>query len=111
MKKYILLAIIAIATLSGCRNTYQTFSAGKENASFVLITTDNTDYKHNITVLIDNNTPIVIEKVFKTKRQLQAKPITTTPGKHNIKVLKNDKVLYDQAIFIGLQETKLIILQ
>jgi|APDOM4702015191_1054821.scaffolds.fasta_scaffold144677_3 hypothetical protein len=111
MKKYIILAVIAIAALAGCRNTYQTLSAGKDNASFVLITTDNDEYRENVSVVIDNNQPILIEKVFKTKKQLQAKPIETTPGKHTIKVLKGDKVLFNEFVFLGLQETKKIILK
>jgi hypothetical protein len=111
MKKYILLVLLAAASLAGCRTTYQTLSAGKENASFVLITTDNNEYRHNITVIIDNSTPVMVEKVFKTKKQLQAKQIATTPGKHTIKVLKGDRVIYEQNVFLGLQETKKIVLQ
>lgn len=111
MKKYAILMLLAIAGLAGCRNTYQTLSAGKENESFVLVTSDNKEYRHNIAVVIDNGTPVMIEKVFKTKKQLQARPITTTPGKHTIKVMKGDRVLYEQFVLLGLQETKKIVLQ
>lgn len=110
MKKYIILLVLAAATMVGCRNTYQTLSAGKENESFILITTDKDEYRENITVVVDNGTPILVEKVFKTKKQLQAKPITITPGKHTIKVLKNGQTIYEQAVFLGLQETKKIVL-
>ncbi len=110
MKKYLLLAVLAIVSLVGCRTTYQTLSAGKENVSFVLVTTDNPDYRKNISIVIDNEQPILMEKVFKTKKQLQAKPITTTPGRHAIKVLQGERVLYQQIVLIGLQETKKIVL-
>lgn len=111
MKRYTLLLILAVVGLVGCRNTYQTLSSGKENQSFVLITTDNDQYRNNIMVIIDNNAPVLVEKIFKTKKQLQAKPIVTTPGKHTIKITKEGKVIYEELVFLGLQETKKIVLQ
>jgi hypothetical protein len=111
MKKILLLSALALILFAGCRNTYQTYSAGKENASFILITTDNRDYKHNISVIVDNNQPILVDKVFTTKKKLQAKPIETTPGKHALKIMQGATVLYNQDIFVGLQETKTVILK
>lgn len=103
--------ILALFMFSGCgKHLYSTMASGKENSSFIIILKEYRDYPGEIAVQIDNQSPIVVEKVYKTKFQRKAHPIVTTPGKHTLKVLHNGKVLSTENVFLGLQETKKIVL-
>jgi hypothetical protein len=41
----------------------------------------------------------------------KAHPFVTTPGKHLIKVVSKGKTLVEENVFLGLQETRKIILE
>lgn len=108
MKKILLILIVAV--LSSCSPyMYSTRSAGKDNTSFVIVLTDGYEYD-NVTVDIDGQT-FQVEKVYKLKAARKAHPIIITPGKHKIKVLQADNVLVEENIFLGLQETKKVVLR
>jgi hypothetical protein len=109
MKK-ILLFVFVVAGLSACSpHMYNTYSAGKDNASFIIVLTNGQHYE-NVSVSVDGQT-FPIEKVYKVKATRKAIPVTVTPGKHQIKVISNGKTLVEENIFLGLQETKKIVLK
>lgn len=88
---------------------YNTTSASKDNISYVIVLSDNSDYS-NVEVQIDEEKPIQREvKTLKLKRK--AEPVIITPGKHKVRVINNGKVVVEENIFIGLQETKKIVLR
>jgi len=109
MKKIFLLFIVVIG-LSACGpHMYNTYSTGKENSSFIIVLTSGHSYE-NVSVIVDGKT-FQIEKVNKVKATRKAHPVITTPGKHQIKVVSNGKILVEESAFLGLQETKKIILE
>jgi hypothetical protein len=85
-------------------------SSGKENESFVIVLTENGKYDNGVVLTIDDKTPVTIENVRKVKQQRKAEVVKTTPGKHNLKIMRNGSIVYNQDVLMGLQETKKIIL-
>ena len=107
--KRIIIFIVSILALSACGpHMYSTRSAGKDNSSYVVVVTNGQEYG-NVSVIVDGTT-YPIEKVYKLKAIRKAHPVVITPGKHQIQVVSGNKTLTDEDIFIGLQETKKIIL-
>jgi hypothetical protein len=110
MKKIILLLIIVIGVTS-CNTSkwYSTASASKDNISYVIVLSDNSDYS-NVEIQIDEEKPVKRDvKSLKLKRK--AEPVIITPGKHKVRVINNGKVIVEENIFIGIQETKKIVLR
>ena len=87
---------------------YNTYSAGKDNTSFIIVLTNGQAFE-NVSVIVDEKS-FPIEKVYKVKAARKAIPVITTPGKHQVKVVSNGKTLVDEKVVIGLQETKKIVL-
>ena len=108
MKK-IIIFILALFAFGACGpHQYSTRSAGQDNSSFVVVVTNGQEYE-NVSVIVDG-TSYPIEKVYKLKAIRKAHPVVITPGKHQIQVVSGNNILTDENIFIGLQETKKIIL-
>lgn len=110
MKKIVLLfaAVVAFAFSSCGPHMYKTQSSGKDNVSYIIVLTES-DYYENVTVVIDG-TSHPYGKVYKVKAKRKAHPIITEPGRHNVKVVVNGSVVTDENVFLGLQETKMIVL-
>lgn len=109
MRKIIILTF-ALFTFAACgRHMYSTRSAGQDNSSFVVVVTNGQKYE-NVAIIVDG-TMHPVEKVYQLKAIRKAHPVAITPGKHQIQVVSGEKILSDENIFIGLQETKKIILQ
>ncbi len=107
--KRIIIFTLALFAFSACGpHMYSTRSGGQDNSSFVVVVTNGQEYK-NVSVIIDG-TRYSIEKVYKLKAIRKVHPVVITPGKHQIQVVSGDKTLTNENIFIGLQETKKIIL-
>lgn len=109
MRKFLFI-VIAILTLSSCGpKMYSTRQAGKDNVSYVIVLTAGQKYE-NVVVEVDGQAHSVA-KIYKEKDARKAPQIVIAPGKHNVKVISNGQTLTNETIFIGLQETKKIILQ
>lgn len=109
MRKILLLSLVVVG-LSACSpHMYNTYSAGKDNASFIIVLTNGQKYE-NVSIIVDGLT-FPIEKVYKVKAMRKAIPIATTPGKHQIKVVFKGQNIVEEDIFLGLQETKKIVLK
>ena len=108
MKKLLVLALIVVGISACSPHMYNTYSAGKDNTSFIIVLTNGQAYE-NVSVIVDEKS-FPIEKVYKVKATRKAIPVITTPGKHQVKVVSNGKTLVDENIVIGLQETKKIVL-
>ena len=108
--KFILFFIIALLGATSCGpHMYSTRSTGQDNVSFIIVLNSDTKYK-NVSVIVDGHT-FSIEKLYKVKSARKAHPVITTPGKHHIKVVSGSTTLIDEKVFLGLQETKKIILR
>lgn len=112
MKKIILFsfALVFAAAFSSCgRQMYNTQSAGKDNVSFVIVLLESGSF-NNVSVVIDDQT-FPYDNVQKIKNKRKAQPIITEPGKHHIKVIADGRIMTDENVFLGLQETKIIVLR
>jgi uncharacterized protein YxeA len=108
MKK-ILLMLVAVMGLCSCgAHKYNTLSYGKDNVSFIVVLTAGQKYE-NVSVIVDNQT-FPVEKVYKTKAGRKAHPIRISTGKHSVKVVSAGTTLVDENVFLGVQETKKIVL-
>jgi len=109
MKKFIAF-IVSVLALSACGpHLYTTMSGGKDNAAFVVVVTNGAEYE-NVMVMVDDQS-YPVEKVYPLKRIRKAHPIQITPGKHQLKVTAGGQTIVEENIFIGLQETKKIVLK
>jgi hypothetical protein len=109
MKK-ILIVVLAIVGLSACNShMYNTNSAGNDNSSFIIVLTEGQSY-NNVSVIVDGKT-FPIETVYKVKSLRKAHPLSISSGKHKVEVVSAGKTLLEENIFIGLQETKKIVLK
>ena len=108
MKK-LLIWFMAVAGLSACGpHMYTTYSSGKENASYIIVV-GNQSYT-NVSVVVDGKS-FQIDKVYQLKATRKANPVITSPGKHQITVVANGKTVLTENVFLGLQETKKIVLE
>ena len=113
MKRVILLALVSIiaVVLYSCGPAmYKTQSSGKDNASYIIVVKESRWAYNNISVVVDN-TMHPYGKVYKVRAKRKARPVTVEPGRHNIKVMVDGVVLTEEAVFLGLQETKMVVLR
>jgi len=108
MKNSLLIAILCLLSSCGA-NMYNSLSSGLDNCSYIIILSDNRSID-SLTLSVDGKQSI-ISKIHKVKNKRKSTPIVITPGKHNIKVLNSDSIILEENIFIGLQETKKIIIR
>lgn len=101
--------IVALIVSACGPHTYSTYSAGKDNSSYIIVLSKEQQHK-SVMVIVDGKS-IPIKKVYKLKDTIKAHPIITEPGKHHIEVVSNGKTVLEENIIIGLQETKKIILE
>lgn len=87
---------------------YNTYSSGKENASFIIVV-GNQSYTI-VSVIVDGKS-FQIDKVYQLKAIRKAHPVITSPGKHQITVVADGKTMLTENVFLGLQETKKIVLE
>lgn len=103
-------SVIILLFFSACGpHLYNTMSAGKDNASYIVVLTAGQQYE-NVSVIVDGES-YPIEKVYKLKMTRKAHPVIVSPGKHQVEVVSGGKTLVTENVFIGLQETKKIVLQ
>ncbi|WP_372775598.1 hypothetical protein [Mangrovibacterium sp.] len=106
----LLSSIIILFSITACGpHMYNSMSAGKDNSSFIVVVTNGQQYE-NVSVVVDGES-YPIEKVYKLKMIRKARPVAISPGKHQIEVISDGKTLIQENVFIGLQETKKIVLQ
>ncbi len=101
--------LLLMCTTACGPHMYSSRSSGQDNVSFVIVLQSDVKYK-DVSVIIDGEISH-LDKIYKVKAARKAHPIITTPGKHHIKVVSGKKVLIDDSVFLGLQETKKIILE
>ena len=106
MKNIFVLIVSSIMLLS-C-GSYKTMSSGKADESFILVLGDKKQYK-DIVVQIDDE-EFQINKLYKASKDHKAMPISTSVGKHKVTVFANGEIVYDENIFLSVQQTKRIVL-
>lgn len=109
MRKILVIASFMIGLVACGPHTYNTYSNGKGNDSFIIVLTAGQSFD-NVSVIIDG-TSFPVDKVYPVKSTIKAHPIVTTPGKHQVKVVADGKTVSDESVFLGLQETKKIVLR
>lgn len=114
MKRIITLCLlVSTIVFGGCRLGTYSHSSGKSEKACVIVTADE---EFNITVTIDGTeykTKTIEHTRYKSRRDLQATAESTIPvsvGTHKVVITrtvdKEEKVLFDQSIFVSTQQTK-----
>ena len=117
MKKiYSTIILISVFIFSSCTGVKTTVT-GLENESFLsFYSNDQSVINSKIEVSIgDGNTFVAeVNKMKRNSTNFEKRPkgniYSIKPGKHDVKVTKNGKLIYSKRIFISNQETKTIIL-
>ena len=104
------LIALFLLTVGSCRAYVGTFSSGKANISNILLLRDYGSHAKKAIIQIDEQEPIKLKKIKKEAKSYKAKPYPITPGKHHLKVIVKGKTLVDEQIFLGVQETKKIMI-
>lgn len=114
MKKTILLLISIFAiTLSSCSYHTLSLSGGKPDESFVCFVASK---QFSIIVEIDDDIVHECKTVkqksnnYKNNKKKLKHTIIISPGKHSIKVLRDNKEIYSKEIFVSASEIKIITL-
>lgn len=97
-------------TFGGCRAYISTSASGKADVSYILLLRDYDSHVKTATIQLDGQTPVVLSNIQKEVKSHKAKPYPIAPGKHHLKVMVEGKTLVDEKIFLGVQETKKIII-
>ncbi|MDD2960568.1 MAG: hypothetical protein PHR45_00590 [Muribaculaceae bacterium] len=115
MKKFIILAIsfvlIAIG-FSSCKTGVFATEGGKDDMAFIQLLSSGEMANKTVTIILDNDTKFDA-KVLKMKQATEkhnGETYGVKPGKREITVIFNGKVIYKKYIFTSSQQTKTIIL-
>ena len=113
MKKIILLAFVSIVVvmLNSCAPMYKTQSSGKDNVSYVIVLKESVWVRYNNVAVVVDDTIYPYGYVYRVRAKNKAHPVMVEPGRHNVKVIVNGAILVDEEMFLGLQETKSIVLR
>lgn len=105
----ILFIVATIAVMCGCTGV-KSMSKGLENEAYLDFIGEPVNYKRGIQVKIDSN--ILFEAVVRkdSRNKFNNKIYSISPGKHEIVISHNNKVIYKKTIFVSSQETKQIML-
>lgn len=108
MKSILVIAMVLIFSSCG-PHLYKTMSGGQENVSYILVLQKGSS-QEDVSLFIDDKV-YPVEKVYSEKKKRKAQPFVTSPGKHKIRVVSGGKMVYEENAFLGLQETKKIVLE
>ena len=108
MKNIFVIVFIAMLSTS-CTHMYNTKSGSKDNVSYIVVLKEAGQY-NDVSIVVDDKT-YQYGKVYKVKSKRKASPLITTPGKHSVKVIVDGKTVTEENVFMGLQETKTIVLK
>jgi hypothetical protein len=65
----------------------------------------------NVSVIIDGGEPFILKKEEDTKRYSPHLLYQVTPGKHTVKIYRNNQLIVDRIIFVASSETKEVEIQ
>lgn len=109
MRKFIYATIIVVVTLvlASCgRQTYRTYSGGKENVSYIVVLRESRGIPTDeVTIVVDGYVH-QYGKVYTTKMKRKAVPLIIEPGEHTVEVVVNGEKMFDEKIFLAVQQTK-----
>lgn len=107
IKKLIALLFLACALWS-CKGAYTSTSGGKEDIGYISLVGDSGKYRGGVIVSIDNNKPQIVEVTEEGKLYKEDQRMKAPTGKHVVKIMYQNKVVYQQQVFFFAQETKKI---
>lgn len=107
----IVLTIALMGVLSACVTTYKTQYGGKEDKASILILSADGGREFSDLVVTVDGLDYDVKTVYSEKQSHKAVPIVINAGKRKLTVKKDGRVLLMQQIFIGVQETRKIIIR
>lgn len=110
MKALTFIAFLSLLLVS-CKGSYVTTSGGKEDIGYIAVIKENPkDTFKQVDLVIDGVT-YHLPKIESKAKLNKVKLVGVKPGKHQVKVLHNGRVLVEEQVLVGLQETRKIILR
>ena len=109
----VVLCLLACLMLPSCGpHMYKTMSSGTDDVAYVIVIKENTDRTSydDVQLVIDGST-CFYGKVYKQKAKRKAPVVRVKPGKHNLRVVIDGIVHADETVFLGLQETKTVLIR
>lgn len=111
MKKiiWIFVAVLTLG-LASCGSVYTVSGGNPDEAAVAFVADDDYD----INVYIDNvkyERETIEQKGYRSNRntkRIAKEKIVVSPGRHSVKVTKDDKVVYEKEIFISASEVRVI---
>lgn len=107
MKKIAFILVALVAMFSSC-NTYKTYSNGKEDVATIMVVQKKSEYKQ-VEIIIDGESHIA-NKINRDRDINIDSQYQVTPGKHNVIIKHEGKVIIEKQVLIGVQETCKIML-
>jgi hypothetical protein len=109
MKKILIITIFSFLTIVSCIIGRREGVVQKPDASYLHFTTlDKENYKYSFSLVVDDGQPFAIEidKTTNRNTRFTYKDLyQITPGKHLIKVFKNNNLIIEKTVYVGNQET------
>lgn len=97
--------------LFSCATTYKSQYGGKEDKAYILVlSADDGRSFSDISIEVDGKI-YPVDKVYTEKKYQKATPIAVYAGKRKVKIQNGSEVLLIQTIFVGVQETRKIIIR
>jgi hypothetical protein len=107
--KRILTLLVIITAITGCAGL-KTTASGLENQSYIKLIGNSNQYWGGVSLVIDDNEPINAKVTKDNASYPKGTVYAISTGKHVVKVISKDKIIYQKQIFISNQETRKIIL-
>jgi hypothetical protein len=104
--KPLIMAALSLMLLMGCYYGKRSATVQPADQCFLQFSGNS----EGVRIIIDESTPFVLGKSGDTDRFKPLKLYQIQPGKHHIQAFKNEKMIIDQLIYIGNNETKEILI-
>lgn len=105
----LVLSLFLIAFTS-CKVGYTSEARGKTPEAYLQFVQTQTVYEQGVTVTIDGKTTFNAKVDKETRRGVKGNKYAIAPGRHQVKVIFGDKLLYEREVFVSSQELKQITL-
>ena len=110
MKKAAVLITLILSLWSCSFKSYSTRASSVDEASYLLVLSGYPKKIEGVVVRVDNE-EFFYHKVFSESRSIRMRPIECQPGLKYVKVTWNERVLYEDEVFLGNGETRKIVLR
>lgn len=99
-----------LTAITSCKVGYISEARGKAPEAYLQFVQTQTEYDHGVTVTIDGKITFTAKVDKETRRGVKGNKYAIATGRHQVKVMLNEKLLFEKEIFVSSQELKQITL-